>query len=75
MAIITVKQASQDYFNGAISESKLYELVRKKEIPVLTISSKKIFFNTKKLDEWLDGMNSMTSNEDTGYGTLRMLQP
>jgi len=75
MPVITLKQASKDYFGGVISESKLYDLVRQNKIPVIRISSRKIYFNTDRLDRWLEEMDSMKVEEDIGgYGTLRAMK-
>ncbi len=74
--ILTVEQASKDYFRGTISKSKLYDLVRQKEIPVVRISSRKIYFDSDKLDEWIKKLDSGTTVvENEEYGKLRAIKP
>ena len=70
--IITVAEAAKEYFNGKISEWKLYDLIRQKKIPVLQISSRKHYFDTKALDKWVDG-GCTTQEEEPQYGKLRKI--
>jgi hypothetical protein len=73
MAIITVEQARKEYFKGCISMSKLYDMIRKKEIPVLQISSRKHYFDTNALDRWVDN-GCIIQTQDVNYGKLRRLK-
>lgn len=72
--IMTVEQVSKIYFRGCISKSKIYDLIRQKQIPVLQLSSRRFYFDTKKLDEWVDNGCIMPGQEADQYGKLRVLQ-
>ena len=72
MAIITVEQCSKIYFNGCISRSKLYDMVRKGQMPILNLYSRKIYFDTNALDRWVD--NGCVMREVSEYGKLRELR-
>lgn len=71
--IMTVEQVSKIYFKGCISKSKIYELARENKIPVLQLSSRKIYFDTNKLDKWVENGCQMPEKE-TQYGQLRAIQ-
>jgi hypothetical protein len=49
--IFTVKTVLTDYFQGAVGETKLRELVRKEKIPYFRIGAK-IYFREDSLDAW-----------------------
>lgn len=48
----TVKTVLRDYFQGALGESKLRELVYRGEIPHIRIGNK-IIFREESLDDWM----------------------
>lgn len=74
--IITVEKAAKEYFNGLISKSKLYQLVRERKIPVIQLASRKIYLDTNALDKWIqDSIVYPADKEEQAYGTLRELKP
>lgn len=72
--ILTVKEVAQKYFEGKMSVSTIYGLVRKNEIPYLQISSRKIYFDTTALDKWIERMAFQPVPEVPEYGKLRQLR-
>lgn len=59
MAILTVDQCSKEYFNGALGKTKLYDLIKKRLIPVIQISSRKYYFDTEELDKWVKAKSNL----------------
>lgn len=49
-------------------------MIRKGQIPVLQISSRKHYFDTNALDRWVDNGCVMPDDANNGYGKLRELR-
>lgn len=52
--VFTAKEAVSEYFNNAISYSKLLADFRQGKIPGVRISSKRILFRRDALDKWME---------------------
>jgi hypothetical protein len=50
--MLTVQEAVKDFFQGKFSAGKLYDLVKKHEIPHKRMSTGKILFDEDALIEW-----------------------
>ena len=82
MAILNVKQAVE-HLGKVFGEYTIYDMVRKGQIPTVKITGRRILFNSKKLDEWLE--NDCVMKEEwkqehqearpSAYGKLRQLSP
>lgn len=51
--ILAVKAAAQ-YLGNVFSTSSIYAMVRQDQIPTIHIEGRKILFNSKRLDEWVE---------------------
>ena len=52
MKCLTVRQASEEFFKGTISQGFLYKEVRKGNIPHVRMSRGKILFDEDYLEKW-----------------------
>lgn len=51
--ILTFNEAYEQYFRGIIGISKLRELIKQNKIPVVDIPSKRTFFDSEEIENWL----------------------
>jgi excisionase family DNA binding protein len=59
--VLSVKDALTEVFEGNISQFKLYEMVRKNEIPHVRIGSK-ILFRRDVLEGWMCDQEAQSSS-------------
>jgi len=52
MKCLTIKQASKEFFKGAVSISFLYKEVREGKIPHVKLSKGKILLDSDCLEKW-----------------------
>jgi hypothetical protein len=75
---LSVKQASEDFFEGNVSPGMLYDLVKKNEIPHVKLSNGKILFDADALELWWQNkLLKPIHNENlesSGYGKLRKIK-
>jgi hypothetical protein len=59
--MLTVQEAARDFFQGKFSACKLYDLVKKHEIPHRRMSTGKVLFDEDELLKWWrDGVKRST---------------
>lgn len=76
---LSVKQASEEFFEGNVSPGMLYDLVKKNEIPHVKLSGGKILFDADALELWwqnklLKPLHNESSELDDGYGKIRKIK-
>ena len=76
--IMTAKQVCEEYFQGSMSLTKLYQLIREKKIPIVQISSGRKYFDSKALDEWVKrqgNLNEVLGGTKPTEGKISELKP
>ena len=77
---LTVNDVVDDFFEGKLSKSTVYELIRTGEIPAIKIGKGKFLFELEMLNQWWSKKKeqAIQNNEQVHskqYGTLRKVMP